>query len=270
MASTGAQEILESLEESNMLVVPLDFQRRWYRCHHLLGELLRSELERNEPEMVARLHDRAATWFEANGEPVSALDHAQAAGDADRAARLFGRIAQTVHGAGRADTCTRWLSWFEERGLVGRYPHVAVLGAVLEALTGAGASARVLADSAAAGDLDGPAPDGSPISSWVALHGVMSVPARRRSHAAARLTWRRSSSIRAARFADRATVLQGIAALLQGHDAADSILAGGAELCLRSGNVRPPHRRWPSEPPSPSTRARAARRSGCPTPRSRS
>ena len=236
MASTGAQEILESLEESNMLVVPLDFQRHWYRCHHLLGELLRSELERNEPEMVARLHDRAATWFEANGEPVSALDHAQAAGDADRAARLFGRLAQTVHGAGRADTVSRWLSWFEERGLVGRYPHVAVLGAVLEALTGAGASARLLADSAAAGDLDGPAPDGSPLSSWVAFmesclcrHGV-----DRMRHEADLATQQLDAR---SPLRGPATVLQGIAALLQGHAAADSLLRAGAELCLRSGNA---------------------------------
>ena len=86
-----------------MLLVPLDRQRHWYRCHHLLGELLRAELERTEPEVVSRLHDRAATWFEANGQPASALDHAQAAGDADRAARLFGhdRAGRTRLWSGR-------------------------------------------------------------------------------------------------------------------------------------------------------------------------
>ena len=36
MGATGSQEVLEALEASNLLVVPLDRQRRWYRCHHLL------------------------------------------------------------------------------------------------------------------------------------------------------------------------------------------------------------------------------------------
>ena len=133
MASSGGQDVLESLEESNRLLVPLDNQRRWYRCHHLLAELLRAELERTEPDVVPRLHDRAATWFEANGQPAAALDHAQAAGDADRAARSFGRIGAAVHGAGRVDTVLGWLAWFDDRGLTGRYPQVAVIGALIEA-----------------------------------------------------------------------------------------------------------------------------------------
>ena len=236
-AATGSQEVLESLEESNMLIVPLDFQRRWYRCHHLLGELLRAELERNEPAMVSRLHDRAATWFEANGEPASALDHAQAAGDADRAARLFGQIAQTSHGAGRADTVSRWLSWFSERDLVGRYPHVAVLGVVLEALNGAEASSRLLAHAAATGDVDGPGPDGSPLASWIAFMDAclcrQGVDQMRQDADRSTQQLDRRSPLRGP-----ATVLHGIAALLQGHAAvADSLLRTGAELSLCSGDA---------------------------------
>src|SRR4029450_11376228 len=32
---------LEALERANMLVVPLDNQRRWYRYHHLFADVLR-------------------------------------------------------------------------------------------------------------------------------------------------------------------------------------------------------------------------------------
>jgi LuxR family maltose regulon positive regulatory protein len=237
MGSTGAQEVLESLEASNMLLVPLDRQRHWYRCHHLLGELLRAELERTEPEVVSRLHDRAATWFEANGDPAAALDHSQAAGDADRAARLFGVIAQVMHGSGRADTVIRWLAWFDERELLEHYPQVAALGAILEALSGVWAHSRLLADAAATGDLDGPAPDGGPLDSWIAFMEacLCREGADRMRVDAARSTERLSirSPLRGP-----AIVLEGIAALLQGDTAAaDPLLTAGVELCLLSGNL---------------------------------
>ncbi len=40
IGNPGSQRMLESLERSNLLLIPLDRQRRRYRCHHLLLELL--------------------------------------------------------------------------------------------------------------------------------------------------------------------------------------------------------------------------------------
>jgi LuxR family maltose regulon positive regulatory protein len=40
--ATGSAETLELLERSNLLVVPLDRRRHWYRYHHLFRELLRA------------------------------------------------------------------------------------------------------------------------------------------------------------------------------------------------------------------------------------
>ena len=104
----GIGRVLERLERRNLLVVPLDRRREWYRYHQLFRELLMSELRRSEPEVVAELHRRAAAWCEANGLPETAIDHAQAAGDADRVAASCcssptpcGRVdAPTPSGAG--------------------------------------------------------------------------------------------------------------------------------------------------------------------------
>ena len=181
MGATGSQEILEALEASNLLIVPLDRQRRWYRCHHLLRDLLVDELERSEPELIGRLHDRAAGWFEANDRPALALEHAQAAGDADRAARLFVLIAQPTYGAGRVDTVVRWLRWFEVRGLIEEHPQLAVLGALGEAILGRLATTERWAGAAlaTAGTSDRIMPDGSALEGWLAVmetslfrHGV--------------------------------------------------------------------------------------------------
>jgi LuxR family maltose regulon positive regulatory protein len=169
-------EVLRSLEDSNLLVVPLDRHRVWYRYHHLFRDLLRAELERREPRLLPELHARAAVWCEANGLEEMAIDHAQAAGDADLVARLVAALAQPAYAAGRVSTARRWLRWFEDQGLVGQYPSVAVLGAWLQALEGRPAGAERWADAAehpvAASEVAPVArtpPDGSAMASHLAM-----------------------------------------------------------------------------------------------------
>ena len=58
-ADLGLGVCLEKIERDNVFVVPLHMSRRWYRYHHLFGELLRAELQRSEPDLVAGLHRRA-------------------------------------------------------------------------------------------------------------------------------------------------------------------------------------------------------------------
>jgi LuxR family maltose regulon positive regulatory protein len=134
--TSGSARVLATLEDSNLLLIPLDRRRHWYRYHHLLHELLSTELERNEPELVGQLHARAAAWFEANGMPEVAIDHAQAAGDADRVARLVWEAAPRADSDGRRDTAVRWYDWFERQGLIERYPLIAVQGVFRHALLG--------------------------------------------------------------------------------------------------------------------------------------
>jgi len=62
--TSHAADRLEQYAHSNLLVVPLDNDRTWYRYHHLFQDLLRTELERREPEHVPTLLSRAATWAE--------------------------------------------------------------------------------------------------------------------------------------------------------------------------------------------------------------
>ncbi len=170
-AVTGGKrstQLLERLESRNLLVVPLDRHREWYRYHQLFRELLASELRRREPANVAELHSRAAIWCEANGMPENAIDHAQAAGDADTVARLVLQICNPVFASGRADTVLRWLEWFEENGLIERYPEIAVTGSVSFAIAGRPGRAERWADAAEAASATGLLPDGSTVEGMVA------------------------------------------------------------------------------------------------------
>ena len=86
--SSGSAAELESLERSNLFVVPLDGNGHWYRYHHLFRELLRAELERAEPDLVPRLLARAVAWSAANGQTEAAIGYAQDVGDVDQVSRL--------------------------------------------------------------------------------------------------------------------------------------------------------------------------------------
>jgi LuxR family transcriptional regulator, maltose regulon positive regulatory protein len=75
-----APAVLERLERTNMLVFRAGRNRRVFRTHDLFRTFLRAELDRREPEVVDELHDRAAAWYLAHGDPLHALEHTVAAG----------------------------------------------------------------------------------------------------------------------------------------------------------------------------------------------
>jgi LuxR family transcriptional regulator, maltose regulon positive regulatory protein len=89
LQTSGSASVLEKIERENLFVVPLDTSRHWYRYHQLFGELLRTELRRSEPDLVADLHRRAATWFESEGLTDEAVRHLVAGGDIARSADLI-------------------------------------------------------------------------------------------------------------------------------------------------------------------------------------
>lgn len=114
-ASMSGQQLLERLERSNLFVVPLDNERRWYRYHHLLADALRRRLQQSGG--VERLHVRASEWYERNGLDLEAFGHAVAAGDVDLAARLAdgagmplifrGAVVPVLHWLERLDAAER-------------------------------------------------------------------------------------------------------------------------------------------------------------------
>ena len=168
--ASGSAAILESLTRSNLFLVPLDENGESYRYHHLFQELLRSELERAEPELVPSLLARATDWCEANGQPERAIGYAQETGDVDRVARLVERCGQLAYQSGRVATAERWLNWLEAHGALERNAAVAVLGSLLAAVQGRPAEAERRGDAAELASYVGRLPDGSDsIHAWLAL-----------------------------------------------------------------------------------------------------
>jgi LuxR family maltose regulon positive regulatory protein len=109
LQTSGSASVLEKIERENLFVVPLDMSRRWYRYHHLFGELLRAELHRSEPGLVAGLHRRAAAWFEAEGLIDEAVRHLVAAGDIAGSADLIAADWVNEFNGGGLSTVSGWL-----------------------------------------------------------------------------------------------------------------------------------------------------------------
>ena len=102
------KEMLETLERSNLFVVPLDDKRQWYRYHHLFADVLQAHLLEAQPEQVSSLHQRASTWYEQNGLRSDAIRHALAARDFECAAGLI-ELARPAMDIGYQSSL--WLSW---------------------------------------------------------------------------------------------------------------------------------------------------------------
>ncbi len=107
--SASGQETLEYLERANMLVVPLDDKREWYRYHHLFAEVLQARLMKKEPNQAPALHQRASEWYELNDLPFDAIRHALAAEDFERAADLIEPARTAILGS--SFQSATWLGW---------------------------------------------------------------------------------------------------------------------------------------------------------------
>jgi LuxR family transcriptional regulator, maltose regulon positive regulatory protein len=133
---TGSARELAALETENLFVVALDRTRDWYRYHHLFRELLRRELDDCEPELVPALNQRAADWFEGQGDAETTLGYAHAAGNEDSAARILTALAMPVAASGRLRAVESWLDRFDDEARLRRYPAVAVEGSRIHAFSG--------------------------------------------------------------------------------------------------------------------------------------
>jgi LuxR family maltose regulon positive regulatory protein len=168
VGGSASARTLEELQRRNLLVVPLDRRGEWYRYHHLLRELLLAELRRSEPDRVADLHQRAATWYEANRMFESAIEHADAAGDTGMAARIILEEMQPVWAQGQVETVRSWMELLDNRQHMPHHAAVAAHGALIFALLGRAAEAERWAGVAESLPTTGTLPDGSTVVATLA------------------------------------------------------------------------------------------------------
>jgi LuxR family maltose regulon positive regulatory protein len=106
---TNAQDILETLRENNLFLVPLDHQKTWYRYHTLFTDLLQNRLHQSQGNQVDELHLRASRWYQENGFLMPAIEHALSGHDVEQAAALLEQSVESIFISGQLITLLRWL-----------------------------------------------------------------------------------------------------------------------------------------------------------------
>ncbi|HEY5903793.1 MAG TPA: hypothetical protein VIU39_14675, partial [Anaerolineales bacterium] len=108
--SRDSASIMDHLDRSNIFLISLDDERRWYRYHHLFADLLHAQLQKSEGEQaVKRLHLRAAAWYEGSGMIVEAINHSLSAGEYDRAAQLVEGNTTRLLAQGELNSLMSWV-----------------------------------------------------------------------------------------------------------------------------------------------------------------
>ncbi len=121
------QEFLHLLKKTNLFVIRLDDEGRWFRYHHLFKSLLKSRLKhRYEQKSINVLHSNASTWFAENGHFEEAIQHALAGGEVERAAEIVGHARHDLMNRDQWHRLARWLKLFSHEA-VQQYPHLILL-----------------------------------------------------------------------------------------------------------------------------------------------
>ena len=123
----GDQPILGWLEHTNLFLVSVDAQQRWYRCHQLFRQLLSDRLKQlHGPNEIAALHLRASTWFAANGYLDEALQHALAAHDVAAAVQIIVQHRHELMNQAQWQRLDRWVHLFP-RKVIDEQPHMLLI-----------------------------------------------------------------------------------------------------------------------------------------------
>jgi LuxR family maltose regulon positive regulatory protein len=160
LGTTGSAIRLAQARALGLFLNPQDDRGEWFRYHRLFREMLRAELQNHEPGRDRRILRGAAQWYEDQGRPVEAIDHAVAGGAALAAARLIVANTQYLNGRGEITRVRGWLEGLDD-GTFELYPPLAVMASWVYALTGDAPRARSALRSAESAPFDGPMPDGS-------------------------------------------------------------------------------------------------------------
>ena len=111
---TGSK-FLHWLIQSNLFVVSLDADRKWFRYHHLIQDLFRKRISKTNPnENLSIYHTRASKWFERNKYIEEAIHHMIAAGNQLEACSIVERHRWTELENDKWYVVQRWLNLLPE------------------------------------------------------------------------------------------------------------------------------------------------------------
>lgn len=87
---TDCRQLLLQLTDAGLFIIPLDYQKNWFRFHHLFADFLKSRLTRSFPGEVPGLYKTAGDWCAARGMLEDAVEYYLAGKHFTEATQLLG------------------------------------------------------------------------------------------------------------------------------------------------------------------------------------
>lgn len=140
----NSQNILQTLEQNNMFIIPLDNKRQWFRYHHLFADLLISQLQSKHPDLIADLHRKASDWYASQHLYEEAVRHAFLARDNSKALDLIESCGFKLFPQGKLTTLLSWFATIPDSEVEKR-PAALILKAMVT-LIGSGKSVTSMLD----------------------------------------------------------------------------------------------------------------------------
>jgi len=106
--SDDSQDLLEDIATRRLLLIPLDPDGTWFRCHPLLRGFLSQRLEAEHGSEIPELHRRAYAWYAGAELWTDAIQHATAVGDTAQAAEWINNCAMILLKRGELLTLLAW------------------------------------------------------------------------------------------------------------------------------------------------------------------
>lgn len=111
---TGHQ-FIEWLIKGNLFIIPLDDERKWFRFHHLIQELLKNWLKKDLGEdQIKEIHENAGSWFAEHQFIEEAIAHKLKASNPKGACEIIEKNRMTELENDNWVTVQKWLQLVPE------------------------------------------------------------------------------------------------------------------------------------------------------------
>lgn len=94
--SEDGRTLLDDVHKAGLFLTAIDRERSQYRYHRLFREMVLGRLMQRAPDRAATLHRRASLFYAANGNFLSAIDHAKLSGDKVFLAKQLNALCETM------------------------------------------------------------------------------------------------------------------------------------------------------------------------------
>lgn len=101
-------DIIKEVEMLNLFLISLDGERKWFRYHNLFRSFLKKQLGKLNDDIIHKLLNKAAEWYEANKQINKAVENYIKGENFKKAVCLIEEVSSEILCSGQAKLLGKW------------------------------------------------------------------------------------------------------------------------------------------------------------------